>query len=733
MPPRRKRSTTTRKTAARKKVPAQPKAAPIAPVVGPGERLFVLSVPFDERPIAQANGAHWDPYTRQTVYVGAALRYGLTPYASQDYSWERWAEDDFNGYILPCQPSGHPMTPRPHQVEAINKIAATSLAGYRGFLEADDVGLGKTVSALLGAYEVADQRGAKTMLIMCPKGVIAHWRRTIASMGDHGLRIVVINYDQAKKLLSVPDSAAAASRTRTKNKHIAASGTPLVDWDIVLADESHKVKNQSAQRSKALARISRYSATAANAPFVIWMSATAGQNPTELSYLAPLLSQLTGATKTELKDFGQWLSDQGFCVTYNARFDKWDWGVIPENAGPTEKAQIEGHRARDLAKIKSLLFDGATAPSIRRLPTDIAGWPEIQRIAHPVELDLAQRALYMQAWTAFRAEMKLFAKGRDPKGGMAARIRFRQKASLIRVPGTVDLALDLIDNGHQVAISLEFHETSDALREALEKAKVTVAEYSGRNPSTREEERFTFQRGQAQVMLFSVTEGISLHQGEALGDGTFASNIPRAAIVHDPRYSGLDSLQIEGRTHRDGQAANVYYTFAAGTVEEKITQTLVGRVLSTKTMLGDDVSSVQVLESVLESMALSGADDDLLGGAAVVRTSTPAPARGGLPTRAPVRAVPPVRAQQAAAPARVPTRVPQARTAPARPAQASTPAPARVTPTASTAPRRRKPAAESMTPEERALRQAMAGGKVTVAKKAPTSADRAAFRNSLRE
>lgn len=749
MPPRRRtasrKATSARKPAARK-APASraAKPAPIAPVVGPGERLFVLSVPFEERGVANANGARWDAYTRQTIYVGAALPYGLTPYASPDYSWERWAEDELNGTTLPTQPSGMTMTPRPHQQVAIDKIAATAARGFRGFLEADDVGLGKTIASWLGAVEVAKQRGATKVLVMCPKGVIPHWRRTIAAVGDHGLRVVVINYDQSKKLLTVPESAANATRAKTKNKRIASAGTPVVDWDIVLADESHKLKNES-QRRAAFSRIGRYAAAAKTSPFVIWMSATAGQNPTELGYLAPLFAQLTGATKTELKDFGQWLSDQGFCVTYNARFKKWDWGLIPDTAAPAEVAQIEAHKERDLAKIRSLLFDGPDSPSIRRLPTDIAGWPEVQRIAHPVELDRDQRRLYEQAWTAFRSDMRLFAKGRDPKGGMAARLRFRQKASLLRVPGTVEFILDMLDNGHQVAVCVEFHETVDAIRDHLAAAKVEVAEFTGRTVATRESERLAFQRGHRKVMLFSVTEGISLHQKEQLPDGTLATDAPRTTYVHDPRYSGLEGIQIEGRAHRDGMAANVYYAFGAGTVEGKIVRTLVSRVLSTKSMAGDDVTSVRALEALLDEAALgdddpttdhlaeppAGATTGALGGGAAAPIRVPA---GRPATVRPPRTLP--TAPPVSTP---PTRVAQPRRTPAGPSAApaarTSPVPARNAPSSALPPRRVKAgrAETSMTPEERAFREALAGGRVRATKPAPTAAERQAFRNQLRE
>lgn len=588
----RKRTTTTRRVAP----PPEP------PVAGPGERIWVLTVPYPERALASIYGARWNAAVRATVYVGAQLPAGLTPYQSEPYSWDRWIEDDLNRSRMPVMPTAATMVPRPHQETAINAITAAGKRAQRGFLEADDVGVGKTISGWQGAVAVAVERGATNVLILCPKGVIPHWRRTVSALGDRGLRVCVINYDQTKRLLSIPESAATAVRTRTKNKRIATSGKPLVNWDLVIMDESHKLKNPT-QRTAAVSKIARYAAPASTAPFLIWMSATAGQNPVELSYLAPLFAELTGTPGSDLKDFGGWLESEGFVVTYNERFEKWEWGVIPEEASGDEIAQIEAGKRRDLRRIQQMLFEGPTAPAIRRLPTDIAGWPEIQRILHPVALTADERRLYEQAWRDFRAELNLARKQKDSSKGMVARLRFRQKSSFLRVPGTVEQIEELLDNGHQVVVSVEFMESLDAIREALEKQKITVSEWTGRNPDDREQQRLKFQRGGSQVMLFSVEEGISLHANELLPDGSKASSTPRSCIVHDPRYSGIASIQIEGRAHRDGELANVYYTFGENTAEETVIRSLVERVLSTKEMLGDDTTTIRLLEQALDKAA----------------------------------------------------------------------------------------------------------------------------------
>lgn len=580
MPKARKR--TTRK-------PVKAIGTPQPPEIPDGERLYILDVPFQERAIASSNGAKWNAALRATIYIGKTLPPGLHPYASLPFSWERWQEDDYNGTIGPIPKSKKTFTPRPHQISGAKAIHRAAKAGARGFLLADQVGLGKTITAIEGTLALRDIRPVEKILILAPLAVVPHWRRTIEDMGLHekNIRVCVINYDRAKKLLEVPESALTAKRTATKNRRIAREGTTIVNWDVVILDESHKLKNPS-QRTTAVSRIAGYGKKREEAPFVIWASATAGQQPLELRYLAPLFAQLTQSTSSSLKDFGPWLQTQGFHVNHEPRYDTWEWTLDPKE------------RNEDIERMRALLFDRKTPVALRRLPTDISGWPEIVRILSPVELTPEQWRLYNQAWTEFRREMKLASKGNDPKAGMVARLRFRQKSSLIRIDGTVEMALELLENGHQVAISCQFLESLDTIQALLEKQKIKTVTMDGRDPKSREQNRLAFQTGQAQVVLFTPVEGFSLHQNETLANGTTATNIPRALIIHDPRYSGIESIQAEGRTHRDGQAATAYYMYGADTVEEDIVRTLLGRIETTMSLVGDDISTLQALEAILE-------------------------------------------------------------------------------------------------------------------------------------
>ena len=528
-----------------------------------GLPVHVLDIPFGMRALANAHGAGWDKKAGAYLFYGE-LPAALHPYRAAPYSWEAKVQRRIDGN-RPRKPSvpKSPMTPRPHQQVAIDHIAAARAAGRTGFLLADDVGLGKTLATWEAVRAI---EGAQTVLIVCPLAVVPHWRRTIEAQGDNGLDIVVLNYERLSKVMEIDE--AKRKKVRTKKGLARMATAPQVD--VVIWDESHRCKNPAAARSKLAAKIN------AKAGFVLWLSATAGQNPLELSYLAPLLAQCTGSRARDLKEFEAWCAGLGLGVK-RGTFGRWDWTGEPE----------------DLERVRALLFEGDVPAGLRRRPEDIAGWPEINRILTPLGLDAGARELYEQAWTTFRQELAMDPSGRDPKNALVAALRLRQKSSLIRVDSTVELILELLDNGHHVAVSVQFIESLQAISEALARKKIASAHVHGGLPGgQREAERMRFQKGEVPVVLFTVEEGISLHQGEH-------DDTPRSEVIHDLRWSAIQMAQIEGRCHRDGKYAPVYWTYADDTIEERIAGIVCGRIESMKAMVGDDTETVQEIARLL--------------------------------------------------------------------------------------------------------------------------------------
>lgn len=543
------------------------------PLGSPTQRSqWLLDVPFEDRETAKWGGARWNPELRRWTYRGATLPRALQPWSSSPHSWERWLQEEINGFRSESASNSGGVKLRDHQVEAADAICDAWNNSIPGFLLADQVGLGKTYSTIDGVNRCG--RGLN-VLVLCPLSVVHHWRRSIDAMGDGGNRWCVINYDRAKALLEAPESAKSAVRQRTKNKRMAQQGRGIVAWDIVIADESHRLKNPQSQRSAAVRQI--VNGHGENA-FVLWLSATAGQNPLELAYLAPLLAWRTGQKAANLDDFEAWCRELGLGVKRGS-FGSWEWERNED----------------DLHMMRKLLFTGHPVAGMRRRPEDLQGWPEMQRIPWPIALERGARRLYDDAWDEFREQLALTPSGKDSHNALVAALRFRQKASLLRVEETVAHAQELLAEGLQVAISVQFLETAEAIAARLEgtKAPTPCARVTGAQGSAeREQERIAFQQGSKPVCIFTVVEGISLHAGEQAVQATDAE---RALIVHDLRWSALEMAQIEGRCHRDGQNAVAYYVFAEDTVEERVAKAVLGRLTDMGSMLGDDTVGLDAL------------------------------------------------------------------------------------------------------------------------------------------
>ncbi|SFD23262.1 Type III restriction enzyme, res subunit [Bosea sp. CRIB-10] len=465
------------------------------------------------------------------------------------------------------------MVPHPHQLVARDAILAARAAGKPGFLLGDLTGLGKTLSAWLAISAMPEQE----VLVICPKGAIPQWRRTIAHAGLPAKKLTLMNFERTKSLLAPPPASNKRS-TRAKNNELAKHGTPKRVWPLVVIDEAHRIRNPNSQQGLVCRQM------AAAAQFTIYMSATAGQAPHELSYLARLLSEATGTPGGDLDGFRA-LMKRLKMGRAKGRWKNWSWE-------PNES---------DRKVMADLLYRGANAIGLRRRPEEIAGWPEVQRELAPVALDASERKLYDATWREFRRELGLAGGSTRKPAGWAADLRFRQKASLLRTAGTAEFCQDLLENDEQVAISVAFLETAAMLAEKLSGKGWRVGSITGEHSGeANEATRIAFQTGHLDAVVFTVTESISLHRAEMPG-----GERERALVVHDLRHSAIQLQQIEGRCHRDGQHATIFYAYAEDTVEEKVAATVLARMAAMEGLAGDETALLDAIAGEVERAALA--------------------------------------------------------------------------------------------------------------------------------
>ncbi|KAL4968197.1 putative DNA excision repair protein (Rad26L) [Aspergillus stella-maris] len=179
---------------------------------------------------------------------------------------------------------------RPYQVEGVEFLHQLFVYQKGGIL-GDDMGLGKTVQViafLTTAYgKTGDERDDKRMrkmrrsegnpwyprtLIICPGTLIENWKSELSRWGwwhadayHGGNKDIVLDAAKSGRV----EILITTYKTYTNNK----DSVNMVDWDCVIADECHAVKERSSETTKAMNDI--------NALCRIGLTGTAIQNKYE--------------------------------------------------------------------------------------------------------------------------------------------------------------------------------------------------------------------------------------------------------------------------------------------------------------------------------------------------------------------------------------------------------------------------------------------------------------------
>jgi hypothetical protein len=214
------------------------------------ERAHALDVPFAMRAVATSHGARWDADHGAFVFRGARLPEGLAPFRAQRYSWEASVERELNGDPAPApsKPTGA-FTPRPHQAAAIRAITAAAKGGACGFLLADDVGLGKTISAWASVQKVLDDKPAARVLVV----VDLEERQRLAGRRHEGRGGPVERARLGRVLL---ETSRAAARGDAAGHHTSPRSSGHPSGPAIAVTAVHPASHRRAPRSSGHARTS---------------------------------------------------------------------------------------------------------------------------------------------------------------------------------------------------------------------------------------------------------------------------------------------------------------------------------------------------------------------------------------------------------------------------------------------------------------------------------------------
>lgn len=146
-----------------------------------------------------------------------------------------------------------PAEPLPHQANLIDRVVSTY---PRGYLLADEVGLGKTIEAGLVLRELMLSGAAKKALLLVPASVMKQWqeelrekigldvpRYTGSGFIDLNDEPVTVPAGNPWSALPIVLASSHLARRKSRRQEIVDAGP----WDLVLVDEAHHARRKGSK------------------------------------------------------------------------------------------------------------------------------------------------------------------------------------------------------------------------------------------------------------------------------------------------------------------------------------------------------------------------------------------------------------------------------------------------------------------------------------------------------
>ena len=436
-----------------------------------------------------------------------------------------------------------------YQIETVHRVLRT-LRGRA--LLSDEVGLGKTIEALMVLLEYQVRGMARRVLVLAPPALVPQWVGELATKAGISARTTDREGDAVWRGDGVVVASLATARMQRTAPVVQAEA-----WDLVIVDEAHRVKRRGSSSWKLVDGL--------RSRFLLLLTATPIE--TELEELYQLVTLLKP---------GQFATPAAF----RKRF------VDP--ASPTSPKNREALRAL----LGEVMVRNTRASCGLKLPP---------RYVSTVVVEPAddERALYAAAMTALRAATEprtrrlagllLLEAGSSPaavRGTLDKLAGDAAFAAVAHAAGGQDTRkgralVDIVRTGGaaQVLVFTRYRATARWLLELLARERVTHAAVHGElSGADKQVALAAFRAGEVQVLVSTDvgSEGHNLQHCHRL-------------VNFDLPWNPMVIEQRIGRLHRFGQTAEVevFNLCARGSMEERILGVLHERVRLFELVVGE--------------------------------------------------------------------------------------------------------------------------------------------------
>jgi len=417
--------------------------------------------------------------------------------------------------------------PLSHQKEAVQKLVEN-----KRYILADDMGLGKTTSTIIGALETGANYSDRSVFIAEGKNFST----------EHDF--VIINYDIIKNFHD--------PKKKDDSEILRAN------FDLVVVDEAHYIKNAQAQRTKLINDIVKNVDR-------IWLLTGTPMTSRPIDYYN-LLSLVDSPVAKN------WMAYViRYCQGYQFK------------VGSRKVWNVMG--ASNLEELR----DRTSGLTLRRLKEDVLDLPD--KIITPVYLRLKSKE-YEEVMGEYYNWYE-----KNPEESKSLTVQFtkltkvRQIIANEKIAQTIELTENILEQDKKVIIFCNFTESLNKIVEHFGKAAVKVD--GSMSKPERQHSVDEFQDNQ-KVKVFvgnikAAGVGLTLTAGEAV-------------VMNDLSFLPSDHAQAEDRAYRYGQKNNVlvYYPIFENTIEGIIYDILNNKKQVIATVMGDNQNSGDVAEEILK-------------------------------------------------------------------------------------------------------------------------------------
>ncbi|NMB16235.1 MAG: DEAD/DEAH box helicase [Firmicutes bacterium] len=462
------------------------------------------------------------------------------------------------------------VVPYPHQLNTL-KTVVQQMHG-RAIL-ADEVGLGKTIEAGMVLKEYILRGMVHKTLILTPSSLCYQWYNELREkfLITPWLQRTDKDWERAPILIASLDTA-----KRSPHREIVLSQ----EYDMLIVDEAHKLKNDRTQNWQLVNSIKR--------KFCLLLTATPVQN--DLKELYNLITLLKPGQLGIYRSFREkFMEDRR----------------IPKNVGKLrhllEQTMIRNRRGVEGVYLPNRMVNNQTvelSPEERQLYDGVKEFVQgeyhrcLASGGNPLPLITLQREVCSSFHAAYYTLAKMYESGR-------VQIRpLLELASTIEKGAKLLLLEDLIKGlGERVLIFTEYRATQEYLRYHLEQAGFITVGFDGSlSPGKKEWIRRQFQE-HADIMVSTECGGEGLNF-------QFCCNV----VNFDLPWNPMRLEQRIGRVHRLGQRrdVNIFNLVTLNTIEEHILY-----------LLHEKIGMFEMVVGELDAI-LAGADGTLEGSLAQI-------------------------------------------------------------------------------------------------------------------